>query len=297
MTAIKLQGTEIQENQKILYQTVMSNIQQIGNKKYAIVPISLLEADEAYQREPSKKKIKQLVENFDHKKMDALKVVVHPEEYMFSIINGRHRKLALAEIGEVQAVCEIITEIPKNFKTRQLFEAHLFSSQDDEVERMKPVQKHKAGVLLGKKEYLILDEMIRKYNIGLQTGSGRVKEGYIGDYSTVLKIAKSGGGDCLDYIFDIIKQSGWNLEKDGYNRHILNALNTIWAHYPRNRKRIKRTLVDYLITINPSQFCADYKSAYPNRKNVAAALLLQDIVVSKLNLEKIYDGNRKSKLA
>ena len=132
------------------YVTVMSNLKEIGQKKFASIPAELLFSDGRFQRTElsSEKKINSLVRNWNPDKMDALRVVAHPEEGRFSIVDGDHRFRAGKIVGMEMFPCEVI-QFKGSVEDRLMFEATLFATQLQEVEQLSCIQKHKANLIRG----------------------------------------------------------------------------------------------------------------------------------------------------
>lgn len=78
------------------FNTVMSNCQRIGGKRFCCIPLELLEIDEDYQRVYciNMEKVYSLVRKWDFNKCEPILVSPHPETATFAVIDGSHRMLA-----------------------------------------------------------------------------------------------------------------------------------------------------------------------------------------------------------
>lgn len=276
---------EIRENNKAnkaLYNAIMSNTKEIGHKVYAAIPVELLYADPEYQRTDTRReqKIRSLAKEWNNAKMDALRVVPHPEEYRFAVVDGYGRMCAsqMKENPSSSLECEIIQWAPEDPENRRKFEARLYCEQQNETERLTPVQKHKANVLLRNSTAMILDLVCNEYQVAITAGKGFRNPRTLGSYTDAYKIVRYFGEDCLRFIFEVIRDSGFDLEPNGYCRPVMMSLRNIYAAYGNDPKG---TLAKYLRESSPREFKANAISKYPKREpNVACTLFLQDYLVS-----------------
>lgn len=261
------------EMRRITYNLVMKNVQHVGDKSFSTVPLELLYIDESYQRNEtvSPAKINRLVANWNQDKMDALKVVPHTESLRFSIVNGYHRYAAMKIKGIESAICELLTDVGKlEPEMRQKQEATLFATQEDEVEKLYPVQKHKANLVRGVKENVELQELIDKYQFTLKTTGtgGHSRRGQLSGFAEALKICKRSGKAHLDLIFKILCDARWNLSVDGLSITALRMVDGVLRLHPEDseRERIIRKATNALEKLEPDQFYAGAREMYPGRK-------------------------------
>lgn len=287
-------ATEISAAQRRLYSVMKSNIKPVGGKFYVSIPVELLFADYRYQRFTSKgaKKVRNLVAKWNPAKMDALRVSLHDEECKAAVINGMHRLIAAIILGLDMIECEVVMGLPEDPTERLKAEAHIFVTQNDEVDLLKPHQKHNAGVLLGTPEYVALDKMTRKHGIVFKKtagGRGKCKAGELAGYSTALRIAKTYGENRIDNIFCVICESRWNLSRQGFSNKVLNAINNVLRLHPQNVEDIMAKCIEYMKPITPAQFMAESLAAYPERTETEqCTLYLEDYLCDKLGLSRVY---------
>ena len=280
-------------NNEELFNLTMQNIQQIGNKKLVYIPLKLLFIDTGYQRSEhiSKAKISNLVNKWNGNKMDALRVSIHPEENRFAIIDGCHRFFS-AEILELKGLeCEVLT-LSSDPTERRVQEAALFATQNDETDKLTPLEKHKANCLRGIKENIVLQKIIDKYDVLLkpEKGRGRAKVGHLAGFSAALQVAKI-GESVLDNTFNIINSSRWNLAINGFHSNVIYSISCALRLHPAYTTEAVQALIDYCIQIEPEKFMAEAITQYPERKiKEALVLVMEDKVCEALNIPRVYFG-------
>lgn len=291
ITTFENKGTRMEET---LYNSIVSNARQVGSKYYADVPVELLIVDPEYQRieSRSQNKINKLAAQWDRNRLDALRTVAHPEEFKFSVVDGFGRLCASQLlIKPYKAIeCEIILDAPSDPKERRKFEAKIFAKQEDCKEKLRPIQKHRANLLLEDPAAMLLQKICDKYDVTIDPNikRGWQQPGFLGAYIDLYKIAgASDGAGCLDFIFAIIKNTGWNLESNAYARHIITAFRTAYRAHEAEREAIAAYISDEFRDTTPLLFKADSVSRYPKRGvPVACALYLEDLIVRDLNIER-----------
>ena len=267
---------------KALYNAIMNNTKEIGHKVYAAIPVELLYADPEYQRIETRneRKIYGLAKEWDDAKMDALRVVPHPEQYRFAVVDGYGRMCAskMTETPKTSLECEIIQGAPSDPEERLKFEARLYCEQQDETERLSPIQKHKANVLLRNSTAMILELVCNEYHVSIVSGKGWRNERTLGSYGDAFNIVRVHGEECLRYIFDVIKASGFDLEPNGYCRPVMVSLRNVYTAYGKDSKK---AISEFLRQSSPRDFKANAIAKYPKREaNIACTLFLQDYLVS-----------------
>lgn len=300
---VAVDNTEVSMKAK-LYNLIIANAIPVGNRKYAEIPLTddILYIDDRIQRDmdtpKAKTKIRRLAENWNPNKMDALKVVPHPEEFRFSTVDGGHRLCAGQLRGEETLICEIILGLSDNPEERLIQEATLFATQNDEVDSLSPVERHKANVLRGIRENVILNDIIEKYGVVLKTNPshGRVQMGQLGGFTMALNIAKHEDKDVLDEIFYILHESRWNIANNGLSANIIHAVYNILRLHPQHKDKIKGMLIDLFTPIEPDQLFSQAYAKYPDRKEKERNLLyLEDVVCKKLKINRVYNGGNVSR--
>lgn len=194
----------------------------------------------------------------------------------------------------------ILMDAPEDLDERLKFEAEYFIGQDSEVENVKPLEKHLSRVIIGDSAAVSLDKLLNKYGIKFVTTKGNREESVLGSYTDTYSIVKVHGEKCLDFIFSIIDNAGWNKETNGYATFVMRSLRETWVAHPNDRKEIHRFLSKELRQIDPALFSAEAKAKYPKRDHrVSCVLYVEDLVCDGLGIEKkIYvDNGKKVKIS
>ena len=261
----------------------------------AVVPLSCCFVDSRYQGMRTHKHLNRLKNKWDERKLTPIILVPHPEEYRFAVVDGQGRCLVAPEKGMDRLNAIILMDAPEDLDERLRFEAEYFIGQDSEVENVKPLEKHLSRVIIGDSAAVSLDKLLNKYGIKFVATKGNREESVLGSYTDTYSIVKVHGEKCLDFIFSIIDNAGWNKETNGYATFVMRALREVWIAHPNNRKEIHKFLSKELRQIDPALFSAEAKSKYPKRDHrVSCVLYVEDLVCDGLGIEKkIYVENGK----
>ena len=261
----------------------------------AVVPLSCCFVDSRYQGMRAHKHLNRLKNKWDERKLTPIILVPHPEEYRFAVVDGQGRCLVAPEKGMDRLNAIILMDAPEDLDERLKFEAEYFIGQDSEVENVKPLEKHLSRVIIGDSAAVSLDKLLNKYGIKFVSTKGNREESVLGSYTDTYSIVKVHGEKCLDFIFSIIDNAGWNKETNGYATFVMRALREVWIAHPNDRKEIHRFLSKELRQIDPALFSAEAKAKYPKRDHrVSCVLYVEDLVCDGLGIEKkIYVDNGK----
>lgn len=261
----------------------------------AVVPLSCCFVDSRYQGMRTHKHLNRLKNKWDERKLTPIILVPHPEEYRFAVVDGQGRCLVAPEKGMDRLNAIILMDAPEDLDERLKFEAEYFIGQDSEVENVKPLEKHLSRVIIGDSAAVSLDKLLNKYGIKFVATKGNREESVLGSYTDTYSIVKVHGEKCLDFIFSIIDNAGWNKETNGYATFVMRALREVWIAHPNDRKEIHRYLSKELRQIDPALFSAEAKTKYPKRDHrVSCVLYVEDLVCDGLGIEKkIYVENGK----
>ena len=261
----------------------------------AVVPLSCCFVDSRYQGMRTHKHLNRLKNKWDERKLTPIILVPHPEEYRFAVVDGQGRCLVAPEKGMDRLNAIILMDAPEDLDERLKFEAEYFIGQDSEVENVKPLEKHLSRVIIGDSAAVSLDKLLNKYGIKFVATKGNREESVLGSYTDTYSIVKVHGEKCLDFIFSIIDNAGWNKETNGYATFVMRSLREVWIAHPNDRKEIHRYLSKELRQIDPALFSAEAKAKYPKRDHrVSCVLYVEDLVCDGLGIEKkIYVENGK----
>lgn len=266
----------------------------------AVVPLSCCFVDSRYQGMRTHKHLNRLKNKWDERKLTPIILVPHPEEHRFAVVDGQGRCLVAPEKGMDRLNAIILMDAPEDLDERLKFEAEYFIGQDSEVENVKPLEKHLSRVIIGDSSAVSLDKLLNKYGIKFVATKGNREESVLGSYTDTYSIVKVHGEKCLDFIFSIIDNAGWNKETNGYATFVMRSLRETWVAHPNDRKEIHRFLSKELRQIDPALFSAEAKAKYPKRDHrVSCVLYVEDLVCDGLGIEKkIYvDNGKKVKIS
>lgn len=288
---------EINQSQIDLFESVCLNIQNIGNKMFAFIPLSLIEIDDRFQRidTSSKKKINVLAEKWDSDKMDPVRVTIHEKEKTFSVIDGFHRVTAAKQIGKTHLACEVIN-VPQEDVARLKREAELFATQMDEVEKLTPLQKHKANLLRGVKANVDLEKICQKYDVPIRTDMKRGNRkwcGYLSGFYRALSYSNI-NPDMLDKVFDLICYIGWAKEQGGFSNENLAMFWNVLSTHPDDQDAIIETLKEWLRKKDPNFVRAKGNVDYAERtQGIRSTLVLEDYLHETINIPYVYKVKKR----
>lgn len=276
-----------------IYNLVVNNIQTIGNKKFAYIPLELLTVDSRYQRNnlTKEKKINKLIDSWNKDLMNPILVSPHVEEAMFYIVDGFHRVEAAKRMGLAGIEAEVLFDLPTDTKERLVAEAKLFGNQLKAVDMLTAVQSHNANVLAGVEANILLEKIAEKYNVNMKPVNCKAREKRINTvtaFVTALNAAKK-GEQLLDDIFDIVCYAGWNMGTDGFTHYVIQSLSNILSMHPDMRVASKTALKNYFRTREAELILAEATVKYPLRKKGAQmTLFLEDYLHNTINMPYVY---------
>ena len=276
-----------------LYNVVVNNIQTIGGKKFAYIPLELLTVDSRYQRGEltAESKINKLINSWDKNLMNPILVSPHKEEALFYTVDGFHRVEAARRMGLTGIEAEVLVDLPDDPKQRLIAEAKLFGNQLKAVDKLTPIQSHNANVLAGVEANILLEKIAEKYNVNMKPANCQSREKRVNTvtaFATALRVAKR-GEQLLDDIFEIICYAGWNMGTEGFTNWVIQALNNILSMHPDMRDASKTALKEYFRTREVENVLAEAIVKYPLRKKGAQmTLFLEDYLHNTINMPYVY---------
>lgn len=310
MSVSAAQTIKIDSRREEQFNDIVANIKPFGttgkgkNQRTiigsAVVPLSLCYVDEHYQGMREHKKIRKLENKWDIRKLTPITLVPHYEENRFAIVDGQGRYIVAPLKGFDRLNAVILMDAPEDPEERLKFEAEYFIGQDSEVENVKPIEKHLARVIIGDKAATTLDKLLKKYDIKFVSKKGNREESVLGSYTDTYSIVRVHGEKCLDFIFSVIDNAGWNKEANGYATYIMRSLKEVWVAHPNYRKEIHKFLSKKLRQIDPGLFSSCARTEYPKRDHrMSCVLYMEDLVCDGLGIEKkIYvENNKKFRVA
>lgn len=251
--------------------------------------VRLFAIDPMYQTpNRTERDMRYLVDNFDDRKLLPVTGVPHDEEGKVYLVDGYGRWQASQQVDPQKyetLACMVILNAPKERKARQKFEAEQYAFQNKNVAKMRPIQKHGAMEILEDPAVLAMDEMQKKYGFLYAREKGQRESGVLGSYAETYDIARRWGVECLDYIFSICENAGFDRKTNGYGAYVMRGLRDMWKYYPENRKETAQFLSNYLRKFEPVKFKANAISRYLMLDpKTATSLYLEDLLVDNIAL-------------
>lgn len=283
----------------VVYNAIMANAKEVGTKKYATIPLSVLFVDDRFQRidTASEAKIHKLAAKWDAKKCDAIKVSAHKEDCVFSVIDGYHRMMAAQIRGMDTIECEIINGLPTDPDERLKAEAKIFATQEEEIDHLKAIDMHKANIVSGVRENIELQELVDMFHIKLRKGncSGNPSQQTLSGFTDALKIIKTSGKDMLYDVFWVIYRIRWDLDKCGLTGYSISTIYDVLRLHKDQKDKVIKVMVDRLAGTTPAHLEAHAKVKYPLRgRKQGMTLYLEDIVCDWLHIQREYKANDKT---
>lgn len=283
----------ISNERKALFNAIMNNLRPLYTvngdilTKVGDIPLDLLIVDDSYQGYRVHKKINSLVANWDYRKLDLITVVPHYDTYTFSVVDGQGRTIAARNLKLDSLCAKVLMDAPTDPKERLKYEADIFVRQDDQLEKLRAVEKHLAYGLIGDEAALAMNRVMKKYHINFVDGQGNRSSRILGSYSETFNIVKLYGEDALEYIFAIIENAGWGDATNGYSVGIVRALKFMYMVHEEERKNSYEYLSAKLRNMDPQVFKANATVKYPARDyRQAMALYMEDLLIDAGVVEK-----------
>ena len=267
---------------------LLASARQSGRTRVIVdIPVRLFAIDTAYQTpNRTERDLDYLVKGWDEAKLMPVIGVPHDEEGKVYLVDGYGRWQASQLVNEDKyATLEtlVILNAPTEFKSRQRYEAEQYAFQNKQVAKMRPIQKHGALEVLHDSAVLAMNDMQKKYQFKYAKEKGQRECGVLGSYAETYDIARVHGADCLDFIFSICKESGFDRKANGYSAPIMRGIRDVWKYYPEHRKEAKAFLSAYLRKYDPTRFKANAVSRYLLLDaKTATSLYLEDLIVDNL---------------
>ena len=290
---VKMNNAEIGELKGLL-----AEARRQGKKAVIVsIPRKMFAIDAAYQTpNRTERDMNYLINNWDDNKLLPVVGVPHDEEGLVYLVDGYGRVTASNVVDAKKyeyLECLVILNAPSDPRERQKFEAEQYAFQNKQVAKMTPLQRHGALEILGDKAVLALNSCKRKYNFLYSAEKGKREEGILGSYSETYIIAQKHGEDCLDYIFSVCQEAGFDRKPNGYSTSVFRALRDMYRLYPNNRKETAQFLGSYLRKYDPMRLKSNAVTRYSMLDyKMAMSLYVEDLCVDNVGLthKRIVEG-------
>lgn len=270
--------TFAKDAQKMMGDALMANAKVINGVKYLEIPLQMLTIQTLYQRH-NKGHEKAIAAQWDKRKAGV--ITVSYRDGVFYIIDGQHRFLAANIVGEESMTCQVY----ENLTIEQ--EAEIFGSQMENVVKLNTSETFRAMLVAKHEKETEIANICKKYNLVIMPNENGEKP--------VLKALKAAensyriyGRKCLEFTFDIIKQSGWHNERNAYSEVMVISLRNVFANHQNDLKSAKIILIRFLEHINFDLLKAKACCTYIGRGNSGAVTsLFEKLISTNGNLELI----------
>jgi hypothetical protein len=255
--------------------TIVINAFVIGGKKFANVPLSEMRLDPEYQRVETNN-VNKLYKNWDIRKCEMLHVSYR--DGYFYIVNGQHRYKAALLKGLTHLPCEISTGLT------QEDEAGIFAEQNDNIKRLNTYDIFKANLVRKEKTDTIIKNICDSYNITVKKSSSSVT-GNLKCLTKVRSIINNDGEECLRWIFDVIKGSGWQHTPYAYGSLVISFLHLVYT----NSKNLTKTTTKIISLLSKTNFDTLKAEATIEYPNVSTETALKSYIDLQMVLREVED--------
>lgn len=188
------------------------NAVRLGEKKFALIPVTELFVDTTYQRLVQSKAPK-IAKEWDDRKCKMLEISYREDIDKYAIIDGQNRWTAAKMIGITHLHCQIY----ENLSIEE--EARIFAEQNDNVTRIASADKFKSLLVMGNETCLLIKNLCDEFGISIRKTYGdslcKTRKNLNGLISAQ-RIVEQYGINCLRWIFEVIEKSGWDLTAKAY---------------------------------------------------------------------------------
>ena len=255
------------------------------------IPVDLMEVDTRYQTdERTERDLKYLSNNWDERKLMPLLGVPHWEEGKIYIVDGYGRWIASQIVDKDKykdLKVQVVLNAPTEDKERVAFEAELYAFQGVSVRKVTPIQRHGAMLVLHDPATETLEKMKNIYGFAYREKAGNRGMGVLGSYTEALSLCAIDNGAWAEYVYDIIRDSGFNRKHSGYVSYVTRALRDMYKLYAQDRNETKEFLSNNFRQITPENLKANALTKYPVLDfRTAVSLYVEDIIVEGLGLEQ-----------
>ena len=207
-----MKNMTINTNVKTFNQMTNNNAVRLGEKKFALIPVSEMFVDTTYQRLVQSKAPK-IAKEWNDEKCDILKLSYRADIDKYDIIDGQNRWTAAKMIGITHLLCQIY----ENLTIKE--EARIFAEQNDNVTRIASADKFKSMLVMGNETCLLIKKLCDEFGISIRKTYGdslcKTRKNLNGLISAQ-RIVEQYGINCLRWIFTVIERSGWDLTAKAY---------------------------------------------------------------------------------
>lgn len=243
----------------------------LGAKGFAMVPVSKMRVDHAYQR-VLKARVKKMIARWDYNKCDVL--IVSFRDGYFYVVDGQHRYEAAKANGVEFLACQILEEMT------QIDEAKCFLAQNTEACSLTPYDTWNANLLIGDIVDCTIDKVCREYNVTVQGNRGVKQAAILGSLTEARIIVKQHGADGLRWILNVLDAAKWDEQRRGHGTNIMRGLKNFYGSHKENLFAYTDRVKCLLFKNSPQKFQAKAIAMFPENEAVVAISRYLDFMVT-----------------
>lgn len=199
---------------QILVAKIMDDITKTGMSwGFALIPIDQIITKLPYQRPIDELRVNRIVKEFSWEKVDAKCVNYRPDEDKFAIMDGLHTLTAFKTLGKTFLPCKVF--IGKTYEE----EAMIFAEQNKGVKKISSVDEFRALVEAKDWKAQIIMNCLKTFDVELASQAGYKK---CRSVRKLVKIMDTYGVDGLWFVFEVIRDAGWEDDGKAYTESSLN---------------------------------------------------------------------------
>lgn len=206
--------------------TFLANAKESGfnDKKFSMLPVSLLRIDYTYQREQDESHIREMMQKWDANLCDNLIVSFRDNdtEVGFFVIDGGHR-LEVAKRKNIDMLpCDIYEG-----KTPE-WDATTYRNQGQYEKKLDSFDRFQADVARKDATALIVKRVCDEYRVQYHK-AGRSAKPVLGGMSSIMSACAKYGEDGVKWILDTIQKLGWYGDRNAYRSSMVRALGNVYG--------------------------------------------------------------------
>lgn len=131
--------------------------------------------------------------------------------------------------------------------------------------------------------------------LSIEKNAGNRGSGVLGSYTEALSLCSIDNGACAEYVYDIIRDSGFDRKHSGYVSYVTRALRDVYKLYAQDRSETKKFLSEEFRKITPENLKANACAKYPILDfRTAVSLYVEDMIVEGLGLgqSRVIEGTK-----
>ncbi len=260
------------DTRALYIETILRNVPEIGGLKFAEIPVDLLSVPATYQR-PQHGHEKEIAKQWNKKKAGAL--VVSYRDGQLYVIDGQHRLIAARMVGEQSMPCQIYEGLS------EADEALIFGKQDENKIKLRTIEKIYALFVGGDAKAIKLKQICDDYGVVLFPQDSKETKPMLTGLRVTLTALNAYGEDCVKWIFDTIKKSGWHLVPGAYCEADINSLRNLYVAYRNEIDRVQDVVVNIYRRTNYDHIQSLATVQYPARTKIASLTALLEAAVEE----------------